>query len=243
MTISFHDLSKMTRRAAQTSLLKRTEADLSSYEEKVKPIIEAVRTEGDVALARFARAVRQGAGRGARDCRNRSRFRSGRKDARPEGARGAGIHGASRSAASTRTRSRRKCGSTKSAPASSPVTARRPSRRLPATCRAARGPFPPPCMMTTIPANVAGVKEIAIVTPPGPDGKIDDATLVAARMSGVSESLQGRRRAGHRRRGLWHSRPCPNAPRSWGREAHGSVPPSACSRMCSTPERRRAPAN
>jgi histidinol dehydrogenase len=50
-----------------------------------------------------------------------------------------------------------------------------------------KGAFPSAAMMTTIPAKVAGVKEICIITPPGPDGRIDDATLVAARMSGVSK--------------------------------------------------------
>ena len=44
--ISFHDLSTMTR-AQRDRLLQRTEADLSSYEEKVIPIIEAVRAEGE----------------------------------------------------------------------------------------------------------------------------------------------------------------------------------------------------
>ncbi len=45
-------------------------------------------------------------------------------------------------------------------------------------------------MMTTIPAVVAGVPEIIILTPPGPDGRIDAATLVAARMSGIDRVLQ-----------------------------------------------------
>ena len=54
MTISFHDLSKMTPEA-RNRLLQRTESDLAPYEEKVKPIIAAVRKEGDVALSRFAR--------------------------------------------------------------------------------------------------------------------------------------------------------------------------------------------
>src|SRR5207247_3775342 len=35
------------------------------------------------------------------------------------------------------------------------------------------------------PAKVAGVADLIIVTPPGPNGRIDDATLVAARMAGV----------------------------------------------------------
>jgi histidinol dehydrogenase len=42
-------------------------------------------------------------------------------------------------------------------------------------------------MMTAVPAVVAGVPRIVIVTPPGPDGKIDHGTLVAARMAGVAD--------------------------------------------------------
>ena len=37
------------------ALLRRSETDLSGFIEKVEPIIEAVRTEGDKALVRFAR--------------------------------------------------------------------------------------------------------------------------------------------------------------------------------------------
>jgi histidinol dehydrogenase len=42
-------------------------------------------------------------------------------------------------------------------------------------------------MMTTIPAVVAGVPRIVVITPPGPDGRVDDATLVAAHKAGVAE--------------------------------------------------------
>jgi len=48
-----------------------------------------------------------------------------------------------------------------------------------------KGAFPSVALMTSIPAKVAGVAKVAIITPPGPNGKIDDATLVAARMAGV----------------------------------------------------------
>ena len=44
------DLTAMERAA----LLRRTESDLGPFLEKVKPIIEAVRVEGDAALSRFA---------------------------------------------------------------------------------------------------------------------------------------------------------------------------------------------
>ena len=51
--INVHELSKLTA-AERQSLLMRVEGDLSEFEAKVKPIIAAVRAEGDVALARFA---------------------------------------------------------------------------------------------------------------------------------------------------------------------------------------------
>jgi histidinol dehydrogenase len=39
--------------------------------------------------------------------------------------------------------------------------------------------------MTSVPAVIAGVPQIAIVTPPTSDGSVDAATLVAARLAGV----------------------------------------------------------
>ena len=41
--------------AERAGLLRRSEADLSGFLERVRPIVEAVRTEGDAALVRFAR--------------------------------------------------------------------------------------------------------------------------------------------------------------------------------------------
>ncbi|TIP93528.1 MAG: histidinol dehydrogenase, partial [Mesorhizobium sp.] len=49
-----------------------------------------------------------------------------------------------------------------------------------------KGAFPSVTMMTAVPAVVAGVPELAIVTPPAPDGSVDAATLVAARLAGVA---------------------------------------------------------
>jgi histidinol dehydrogenase len=41
-------------------------------------------------------------------------------------------------------------------------------------------------LMTAVPAQVAGVEEVVAVTPPGPDGAVSPAILVAAREAGVS---------------------------------------------------------
>lgn len=42
-------------------------------------------------------------------------------------------------------------------------------------------------LMTALPAKVAGVEKIVMATPPGSDGKIDPAVLVAAKEAGVDE--------------------------------------------------------
>ncbi len=47
--------------------------------------------------------------------------------------------------------------------------------------------YPSSVLMNVIPAKVAGVERIAMVTPPGADGKIYEATLVAAKEAGVTE--------------------------------------------------------
>jgi len=52
--ISFHDLSSIDA-GQRADLLKRAEGDLSTFVEKVRPIIQSVRDEGDAALIRFAR--------------------------------------------------------------------------------------------------------------------------------------------------------------------------------------------
>ena len=41
--------------------------------------------------------------------------------------------------------------------------------------------------MTAIPAHIAGVREIIVVTPPNPDGSVDPACLYAARRCGVTQ--------------------------------------------------------
>ncbi|MSP82354.1 MAG: histidinol dehydrogenase [Alphaproteobacteria bacterium] len=50
-----------------------------------------------------------------------------------------------------------------------------------------KGSFPSVALMTAIPAVAAGCPRVVIVTPPGPGGRADAATLVAAREAGVGE--------------------------------------------------------
>lgn len=50
-----------------------------------------------------------------------------------------------------------------------------------------KGAFPSVMLMLVTPAQVAGVGQIVIVTPPTPEGKADAASLVAAEICGVDE--------------------------------------------------------
>lgn len=47
--------------------------------------------------------------------------------------------------------------------------------------------YPSSVLMNIIPAKTAGVKRIVMVTPPGADGRINPATLVAAHLAGATE--------------------------------------------------------
>ncbi|MBD2104866.1 histidinol dehydrogenase [Leptolyngbya sp. FACHB-261] len=47
--------------------------------------------------------------------------------------------------------------------------------------------YPSTVLMNAVPAKVAGVKRIAMVTPPGPDKALNSAVLVAAQEAGITE--------------------------------------------------------
>ncbi|MGO0123322.1 histidinol dehydrogenase [Desulfothermobacter acidiphilus] len=49
-----------------------------------------------------------------------------------------------------------------------------------------RARYPSSVLMNSVPARVAGVKELVMVTPPGPAGKVDPHVLVAAREAGIN---------------------------------------------------------
>jgi len=63
----------------------------------------------------------------------------------------------------------------------------RPVSRVGCYAPGGRARYPSTVLMCAVPAQVAGVEEIALCVPPGPDGSIDDATLAAAAVAGVSE--------------------------------------------------------
>ncbi len=65
----------------------------------------------------------------------------------------------------------------------------RPLRRAGCYVPGGRAVYPSTVLMTAIPAAVAGVAEIAVCVPPGPDGAVPDVVLAAAAIAGVGEVL------------------------------------------------------
>nr|WP_126429819.1 histidinol dehydrogenase [Brevibacillus marinus] len=63
----------------------------------------------------------------------------------------------------------------------------RPLRRVGLYVPGGLAAYPSSVLMTGVTAQVAGVKEIVMVSPPGRDGKLHPAILVAARIAGVTE--------------------------------------------------------
>jgi histidinol dehydrogenase len=50
-----------------------------------------------------------------------------------------------------------------------------------------RAAYPSSVLMTSVPARIAGVEEVALCVPPGPDGRVAPVTLAAAALAGVDE--------------------------------------------------------
>lgn len=181
--ISFHILSQLGA-AERAALMQRTEADLGPFLEKVTPIIETVRQEGDAALSRFARefdnspvapdaiAATEEDFDAAFDalgsemvevlefaCDNVRRFHQAQL---PEEMWLKEMH-----------------------PGVFAGDRVVPLDSVACYVPRGKGAFPSVVMMTAIPAVVAGVPKPVVITPPGPDGNVDAATLVAARLAGV----------------------------------------------------------
>lgn len=183
--ISLHDLSKLSA-AERARLLVRSEADLGPIIEKVRPIIAAVKAEGDAALARFAREFDKSPVDADRIAATPADFDSafGQVDKEVIAAIEYAADGIRRFHEAQK-------------PEDMWMKEVRPGtfagdRFMPipsVACYVPRGKgsFPSVVMMTTIPAVVAGVLRVAVVTPPGPDGNVDAATLVAARLAGVKD--------------------------------------------------------
>ncbi len=66
----------------------------------------------------------------------------------------------------------------------------RPLERVGIYVPGGRAAYPSTVLMTAVPARVAGVREVVLVSPPAPDGTLNPAVLTAARIAGVTEAYR-----------------------------------------------------
>ncbi len=169
----------------RAALLKRSETDLGTFMERAKPIIQAVKDEGDEALVRFNREFDKSDVRidNLRATEREFDEAFGKVDQ-------AVIESIEFAVRNVRTFHEEQ------KPEPMWLKEMRPGafagdRWTPLSSAAlyvprGKGAFPSVTIMTGVPAVVAGVPDVAICTPPTADGSVDAATLVAARVAGVS---------------------------------------------------------
>ncbi len=181
--INLFELAKLSSEERQ-ALMTRTEADLSAFIQPSQAIIDAVRDDGDQALARFGREF------------DKADVRADRLKATPDDFEKAftELDADVTEAITFAVANIRKFHEAQK-PESMWWVETRPGvfggeRTTPVPSVACyvprgKGAFPSVMMMTTIPAVIAGVPEIAVLTPPTPEGGIDAASLVAAKLAGA----------------------------------------------------------
>lgn len=181
--VSVHVLADLAP-AARAALLKRSEADLSGFLEKVAPILEAVRTEGDAALLRFARTF-DGAEIEPGGLKvSEAEFDAAFARVEPEVVEAIAF-GIENIRVFHEEQKPEPMWLKEVRPGGFAGDRFTPIREVALYVPRGKGAFPSVTMMTAVPAVVAGVPALSIVTPPTPDGGVDAATLVAARLAGV----------------------------------------------------------
>jgi len=181
--IAVHRLSNLSDTERETLLL-RAEDDLEPFIEGVKPIIEAVRLEGDQALARYAQQFDQSPVTADTIAATQAEM-----DAAFDAIGTEMVDVLSYAADNIRRFHEQQMPQESWTKEIRPgvVVGERVTPIDSVACYSPRGKgsFPSVTLMTSIPATVAGVPNPIILTPAGPDGQVDPATLVAAKLAGV----------------------------------------------------------
>ena len=182
--VSLHELASIDSEGYE-ALLRRSESDLSFFTDKVKPIIEAVRTEGDAALVRYGRDFD-----GAEPLTEATLKASEAEfdaafDCVENDVVAAIRHGIENIRIFHEEQKPEPMWFKEIKPGAFAGDRYTPIQSVALYVPRGKGSFPSVTMMTAVPGVVAEVPSLAIFTPPAPDGGVDAATLVAARTAGV----------------------------------------------------------
>jgi histidinol dehydrogenase len=178
------ELAKLST-AERAQLLKRTESDLGPYIEKARPVVEAVRNEGDEALARFARDFDRAPLSADRIAATRAEI-----DRATDSLERKLLEAIEFAIDNIRrfhqAQLPQKLWMKELRPGVFTGERATPIDSVACYVPRGKGAFPSVAMMTAVPAAVAGVPAISILTPCGPDADVDAATLAVAKLAGVS---------------------------------------------------------
>ncbi|WP_413282999.1 histidinol dehydrogenase [Vibrio sp. MA40-2] len=184
MNISFFDLTD--NKEIPQELLARTESDLSFFSDKVTPIIAKVKEQGDEALIQFGRDFDGVIPEHFSIKAEESEFEAAFNNLDPEI-----IETIKYSVENVRVfheaQKPEEMWLKEMKPGAFAGDRHVPIDSVACYVPRGKGSFPSVLIMTAVPAVVAGVLRPVVITPPGPDGKVDDATLVAARLVGIKE--------------------------------------------------------
>lgn len=183
--VALHELTSLTA-AQRAALLTRAEDDLGPFLAGVEPIIARVRAEGDAALVHFAAEFDKARLTAATLRVPEAAFAAARAALEPAliDAIAYAIDAIRRFHAAQMPE---EMWLKEIHPGAFAGERTRPIPSVACYMPRGKGAFPSVAMMTLVPAVVAAVPRIIVVTPPGPDGTVDAATLVAADMAGVRE--------------------------------------------------------
>jgi histidinol dehydrogenase len=183
--IHFYELSRLDNQQ-RSRLLRRAEVEIDDLLEYVRPIVRAVRERGDEALVEFME-------RFDHVKLDPERLRVSRKEIeRAHDLLDKEVHAAIEHAIGNVRRFHQRQMPheqwfTEVAPGVMAGEKITPISSVGLYVPRGKGAFPSVMYMLATPARIAGVPRIVVCTPPGPDGEIEPASLVAADLCGVHE--------------------------------------------------------
>lgn len=167
------------------NLIKRSPTQYVQYEEKVSEILNAVRTEGDEALLRYTRMFDR-ANLTPESVRvTEEEFKEAYETLENPSLLQV-IRTSGENIRSYHEKQRRNSWFETTQAGTMLGQKITPLNRVGVYVPGGRAPLSSSALMNIIPAKVAGVREIVMLTPPGPDGKINSAILVAAKEAGAT---------------------------------------------------------
>ncbi len=177
------ELTESTRQNVLNDLLKRSPNNYSQYEETVSEILSDVKENGDRALFAYTQKFDKFRLTPENILVTREEIREAYAQMDPEL-----VEVIRRSAANIRAFHEKQLRSSWfDAREDGTILGMRitPIARAGVYVPGGKAAYPSSVLMNVIPAKVAGVTEIMMTTPPGPDGKVNPGTLVAADIAGV----------------------------------------------------------